>query len=167
MVEAPDPKTDYDAFVRHVAKNAMERDGSNWKHVANVVVSSVQYHGERLVVPAVAEPYSDRRIDPMAVLRQHTDEELGSKLETLSLREAAVIMFGHDLKQAWDEIQSEPELSVQIDEEEGWADILLNGEAVATATLKNDGQSVEVLTIDPNHPEDSHFSAAFQTPGDE
>lgn len=100
-------RTDYDQFLETVVTNNVERDGSNWKHVANVVIVATEYiPDEGWVLRFNAHPYYDgQRVYPADVLREATHPSnypYDESIDDGDLREAAVRTLANDLERKAD-----------------------------------------------------------------
>jgi len=101
-------RTDYDGFLETVVENNIERDGSSWEHVANVVIVATEYiEGEGWTLRFSARPYYEEpRVYPADVLREATNP-VNYPFDTTpdgDLREIAVQLLAHDLARKADEL---------------------------------------------------------------
>ncbi len=98
----------YGQFVHEVAKNNLERDGSNWAYVANHVIFAPTYMDGDIVVEFSAGPYYDGdRVYPGDVIRgADTRGRYPFDPPKETLRDIAVELLAEDLRQEAERIRA-------------------------------------------------------------
>ena len=95
-------------FVKSVARNNLERDGSDPHHVAECCITYIEVLNENSATLAFnGEPYTTSRVSPTDVLR-HTVEDVENSFELDECyRRAAVDLLAKDIAKAQWEISAE------------------------------------------------------------
>lgn len=100
----------YRSWVRTIAMNNIERDGSPVDAVAEMCIYDVQaLSGGEVALLTVADPYSNTRARPTDVILHHGEEERARHYKLgMGFRELAVCLLASDLSEAMEEVVAEP-----------------------------------------------------------
>lgn len=104
----PETRAAFDEYVRMVAENNIERDGSSPESVAEVVVESTVTVGDEETVTTVAEPYADECITVDGVLEWTTTREYAEEdFVSGRARSDAVELMAGCIENAMAEVRTE------------------------------------------------------------
>lgn len=96
-----DSQDEFDEFVRTVAANNIERDGSSAKYVAESVITSIQVlNDDTATISTTGGEYSNFRITPTDVLGYTIYEVEKPKQLPNGYRRAAVVLLANEIDEA-------------------------------------------------------------------
>lgn len=104
-----DNRDQYDSWVRSVARNNIERDGSNPRFVAEVCIYDVQDLEGEVALLTVADPYSNTRASATSVITVHSNEERARhRTRDMGYRDLAVELLASDIAEAMEKVVGKP-----------------------------------------------------------